>query len=544
MPTPLVAYPDRMNSAAVVWHHCIATLLRSSRLAPPSSVVDTINEAVHPIGIRVVVYLVDREQQALRALPRTGVHQPEPIPIDTTLAGRTFTTGQPGASAGKPDRLWLLLLDGSERLGVMEVLLPENVAADDPSVREGAELLAIVVGYLLVSKLPYGDTIRRTRRSQAMSTGGELLWRALPPRTCATKDMVLAAALEPCYDVGGDAFDYAIDHDLLRVAIFDAVGHGLAAALTSTLTLAATRAARAKGLDLPATAAAGDEAITGQFRDLRYTTAILAELDLTTGVLQYLNAGHPPAVIMRDGKVVVTLDSVGRTPLGLPDRARVAHESLQPGDRLLFYTDGITEARDPDGEFFGLTRLLDLAERHAAAGLSAPETLRRLSHAVLDHQHGQLDDDATLMIVEWSPQARQAEPATARARAEPDPDEIQLAEANEILTFTTTAAGQQDAIVVHPAGVIGLAGAAHLERALTAYIEGGQPKVILDISNVSLVDSAGLTALLRVHRTATAHLGWLRLVNPRPRVRRIIQTANVARLISVHDSAAEAVAAP
>jgi anti-anti-sigma factor len=245
---------------------------------------------------------------------------------------------------------------------------------------------------------------------------------------------------------------------------------------------------------------------------------------------------------MRDGKVVVTLDAVGRTPLGLTDHARVAQESLQPGDRLLFYTDGITEARDPDGEFFGLGRLLDLAERHAAAGLSAPETLRRLSHAVLNHQHGRLDDDATLMIVEWSPQARQEHPALAGARVEAVSDE-ELVEANEILTFTTAASGQPDAIVVHPTGVVGLAGAANLERALTAYIEGGQPKVVLDLSGVSLVDSAGLTALLRVHRAATAQQGWLRLVNPRPRVRRVIQTANVARLISVHGSADEALAA-
>jgi phosphoserine phosphatase RsbU/P len=534
-----------MNSAAAEWHECVATLLRSIRLAPPSSIVDTINEAVRPIGVQVAVYLVDREQQALRALPRNGVPLPDPIPIDTTLPGRTFSTGQIGTSAGPPDRLWLLLLDGSERLGVMEVVLPAGVATDDPSVREGTELLANVVGYLLVSKFLYGDTIRRTRRSQAMSTGGELLWRALPPLTCATNDMMLAAALEPCYDVGGDAFDYAIDYDVLRVSIFDAVGHGLAAALTSTLTLAATRAARAKGLDLAATAAAADEAITGQFRDLRYATAILAELDLATGVLQYLNAGHPPAALMRDGKVVVTLDTVGRTPLGLPERARVSHESLEPGDRLLFYTDGITEARDPDGEFFGLSRLLDLAERHAAAGLSAPETLRRLSHAVLDHQHGQLDDDATLMIVEWSPQPRQGRSPAARAEAtDPGPEDVPIEDASEILTFATAEASQPDAIVVHPAGVIGLAGATNLERALITYVESGQPKVVLDLSNVSLVDSAGLTALLRVHRQAVANGGWLRLVSPRPRVGRIIQTANVTRLIGIYPSADDALAAP
>jgi phosphoserine phosphatase RsbU/P len=536
--------PAGMGSAAV-WHRCVATLLRESRLAPPSSVVDTINEAVRPVGVEVAVYLVDREQLALRALPRTGLATPDPIPIDTTLAGRAFTTAHPALPAGgRPDRLWVLLRDGAERLGVMEIALPDELAADDPSVCDGAELLATVVGYLLASKTSYGDTIRRTRRSRPMSTGGELLWRALPPLTCATHDMALAAALEPCYDVGGDAFDYAIDHNVLRLSIFDAVGHGLAAALTSTLTLAATRAARAGRLDLAGTATAADEAITGQFRDLRYTTAILAELDLVTGHLRYLNAGHPPAVLIRDGKVVVTLDAVGRTPLGLPDRAPVAQEHLEPGDRLLFYTDGITEARDADGEFFGLTRLIDLAERHSAAGLSAPETLRRLSHAVLEHQHGRLDDDATLMIVEWSPRARQEEPAPAGEQTGPDPlrDDVPLGDAAEILTFTAETGAQPDAVVVRPDGVIGLAGAAHLERALTGYIERGQPRIVLDASGVSLVDSAGLTALLRVHRTATAHGGWLRLVSPRPRVRRIVQTANLTSLISVHPSAEDALA--
>ncbi|HEY8471149.1 MAG TPA: anti-sigma factor antagonist [Natronosporangium sp.] len=526
------------------WHESVAALLRSIRLAPPSSIVDTINEAVQPIGIQVAVYLVDREQRALRALPRSGIPVPGRIPIDTTLAGRSFTTGQPVVSAGPPDRLWLVLLDGSERLGVMEVILPAGLDPDDESVRAGAELLANVTGYLVVSKFPYGDTIRRTRRSQAMSTGGELLWCALPPLTCATQELVLAAALEPCYDVGGDAFDYAIDHQTLRVSIFDAVGHGLAAALTSTLTLAATRAARAKGLDLAATAAAADEAITDQFGDLRYTTAILAELDLTTGRLQYLNAGHPPAVVMRDGKVVVTLDAVGRTPLGLPDHPRVGHESLEPGDRLLFYTDGITEARDAAGEFFGLTRLLDLAERHAAAGLSAPETLRRLSHAVLEHQHGQLDDDATLLIVEWSPPTRPA-PVSRQAAAvvDPHPDDLAVDEVGEILTYATTELSEPGAIAVHPAGVIGLAGADRLERALTTHIRNGQTRLVLELGNVSLVDSAGLTALLRAHRAAAAQGGWLRLVNPRPRVRRILQTANVTRLIPIYESVDDALAA-
>ena len=69
----------------------------------------------------------------------------------------------------------------------------------------------------------------------------------------------------------------------------------------------------------------------------------------------------------------------------------------------MLHTDGITEARDASGEEFGVDRLIDHAERHAAAGLPAPETLRRLAHAVAGHHDGPAAADATLLLAEWSP---------------------------------------------------------------------------------------------------------------------------------------------
>jgi serine phosphatase RsbU (regulator of sigma subunit) len=78
---------------------------------------------------------------------------------------------------------------------------------------------------------------------------------------------------------------------------------------------------------------------------------------------------------------------------------------LEGDDGLLLYADGVTEARTGVGERFGVDRLVDLAERHAASGLPAPEVLRRLAHAVVDHQNGSPDDDATLLFVQWSAEA-------------------------------------------------------------------------------------------------------------------------------------------
>jgi serine phosphatase RsbU (regulator of sigma subunit) len=111
--------------------------------------------------------------------------------------------------------------------------------------------------------------------------------------------------------------------------------------------------------------------------------------------------------LLREGRLVRALEVEPLLPLGLnqqlssPAPAPVGTEQLQPGDMLLLYTDGVIEARSPDGEFFGQDRLVDLIARNLAAGLPAPETMRRVVHALLDHQAGDLDDDATLLLVEW-----------------------------------------------------------------------------------------------------------------------------------------------
>ncbi|MFL6128638.1 MAG: PP2C family protein-serine/threonine phosphatase [Mycobacteriales bacterium] len=96
--------------------------------------------------------------------------------------------------------------------------------------------------------------------------------------------------------------------------------------------------------------------------------------------------------------------STPSTPLGVPfgsGPVEVGEEALEPGDRVLLYTDGVTEARTADGAFFTLERLAEFLERQAAAGLPTPETLRRLRQAIFDHQAGQLQDDVTALLVEW-----------------------------------------------------------------------------------------------------------------------------------------------
>jgi serine phosphatase RsbU (regulator of sigma subunit) len=144
-------------------------------------------------------------------------------------------------------------------------------------------------------------------------------------------------------------------------------------------------------------------AIDDQFGDGAFVTAILAALDLDGGALSWVNAGHPPPLLLREHRVVKALEAPADRPLGLGLNARlpVHVEHLQPGDQILAYTDGVTEARDEHGDPFGLDRLADFVVRADAAGEPMAETMRRLSRSVLAYNHGQMRDDATHMLVGW-----------------------------------------------------------------------------------------------------------------------------------------------
>jgi serine phosphatase RsbU (regulator of sigma subunit) len=304
---------------------------------------------------------------------------------------------------GDARRWWVPMVDGTDRLGVVEFTAIDEPDGDPAELTRTFELVAGLVGHLTSSLRQRGDRLEQVRRSDPMSAASELLWRLLPPLTAASERVVMSAVLEPCYEVGGDGFDYALDGTTARIVVLDAVGRGMRAGLACAVTLAAIRAARRTGGGLYDQARAADAALTEQFTDSRFATAVLAELDVDSGRLRYINAGHPAPLVLRGGRMVRQLDRGRRMPLGVEDASvDVAEEMLEPDDRLLLYTDGVTEARTTDGDRFGLDRLVAQIERHEAAGLPAPETVRRLAHAVIEHQPGTPADDATLMLVQLS----------------------------------------------------------------------------------------------------------------------------------------------
>jgi serine phosphatase RsbU (regulator of sigma subunit) len=373
-------------------------LLEASHELAPDELVAAVARAGQAVDAEdVAIYLVDYEQTLLVPLP-DGTNR-VPLAIDTTLAGRAFTAiavQEADSAAGR--RLWLPLLDGAERLGVLGLTLP---SVDDP-LRKRCSWLATLVAELLLSKGQLTDSYSLTRRRQSMGLPAEMQWRLLPPLTFITPQVVIAGLLEPAYEVAGDAFDYALNGDTAHLAVIDPVGHDLTASVLAAVTLGSYRHSRRAGLDLEATHAAMDQAIATQFGGERFVTGQLAQLDCATGRLQWVNAGHPLPLLVRQAKVVDTLACHPAPPLGLGfGEAEIATAALEPADRVLFYTDGVVEGRNLAGEPFGEDRLADILVRQTLAGQPAAETMRRLAHAILAHQGAKPRDDATMVFLEW-----------------------------------------------------------------------------------------------------------------------------------------------
>ncbi|WP_405445349.1 serine/threonine-protein phosphatase [Streptomyces achromogenes] len=376
-------------------------------LADPASctldMTSVVSRCAKALGLRhAVVYLADIQQRHL--VPLTDVT--ESLPIDATLAGWCYRTQSLRVEESERDGMtvWFPLLDGAERLGVLAVHTHTLTAE---SLRQGRAMAALLA-MMSTSKRAYKETFVRRTRTRAMHLPAEMLRAFLPPRTIGNPHVVSTAVLEPAYDLGGDAFDHALTADTLHAVVLDAMGHNLLSGLTSAVALAACRNARRVDADLLSLVDGVDEALSQWLPD-QFCTGILARLDFCSGVLKWVNCGHPAPLLIRDHRLIAdALSREADPPMGLRSllhaRDRQVHESrLQPGDRVLLYTDGVTEARTADGRLLGLERFADYVIRASATGEIAPETLRRLIHSLLDSHDSRLRDDATILMFEWQP---------------------------------------------------------------------------------------------------------------------------------------------
>jgi phosphoserine phosphatase RsbU/P len=279
-------------------------------------------------------------------------------------------------------------------------------------------VLVLLAGFAVVNAVLRTAAQRRLSQVRAVARVAQsAVLREVPPTITAGRlaSRYVSAAAEA--RVGGDVLEVVADPARPRWLVGDTRGKGLPAVRLASVAMTSFRDACAQpGLSLPEIARVVDRSVTRAAEDEDFVTAVFAELD-PNGWLQLVSCGHPPALrVGADGELRALTPAAFATPLGLHPDIQPSTFTVSPGDRLVFYTDGLLEARDHAGRCFRLEDCLDTL-RQPDLQAAADALLARLQ----EHTGGKLDDDVALLLVEaTSPPARPgrhepAYPAPGRA---------------------------------------------------------------------------------------------------------------------------------
>ena len=369
--------------------------------------------------------------------PRVLVADDQPDLIDA-LRLLLKSDGIEVNAVGSPDAALAAIAAGSFDLLLMDL----NYTGDTTSGREGIDLLSrvqaldgllpvvVMTGWgsvdLAVESMRRGvkdfvqkpwdnaqllQTLRteiedgRARRRRVALERRELdearrIQQSLLPRSMPQVDgCEIAASWQPAAGVGGDCYDaIAFGPSRFGLAIADVVGKGIPAALLMSNLQAALRAFATGAAEPSDVCQQVNRILCGHIAEGRFISFFYCLLDENEGTLRYSNAGHYPPVLARANGCVERLGTGGAVlgvfPDGIYEQGEVA---LYRGDRLVLYTDGITDALNAEEQEFGECRVIDLVVSNRSC--SAPALQSRLAEAVADFSNGRFQDDATLIVV-------------------------------------------------------------------------------------------------------------------------------------------------
>jgi serine phosphatase RsbU (regulator of sigma subunit) len=340
---------------------------------------------------RAVVRLTSAE--LVEGSRRRGTEQAQTVPLPGTLYERVLRTQEADvAPIDDGARMVVPVTDRGDAIGLLELDLPRFPSADEiTDISSAAHALA----YVVIAARRHTDVFEWGQRSVPFALAAEIQRRLLPASyTCEAGQFTLAGWLEPAATVGGDTFDYSLDRDTLHVSITDAVGHQVEAALVATLLVGALRNGRRKGLGLADQARYANDALAENAAAGQFVTGQLLQIDLNEGSASIINAGHNMPLRLRAGRVE-EVDLTIEPPFGVvPGKSfQVQAFPLEPGDRLIFLTDGMLERNAAS---------LDVAAALAeSAALHPREVVHELGAAVLKATDGDLKDDATMVCLDW-----------------------------------------------------------------------------------------------------------------------------------------------
>jgi serine phosphatase RsbU (regulator of sigma subunit) len=379
-------------------------LLEAVENASPVAAADVLAERLtDALGTSEVSFLVaDFSGRALVRLGHAGSaaagrtqgrETAERVPLAGSPHGRALATQTLQIEAGAAGvRLFAPVTNRGEAIGVLELSLPQ--LPDEQTLADVA-LAAHTLAYVVIANRRFTDLYEWGQRSVRLSLAAEIQHRLLPGSyTCEAGQFTLAAWLEPSGDIAGDTFDFAMERDTLHLSMTDAMGHAVNASVLATVLVGALRNARRAGVALGEQARLANVGLGEYMGWGDFVTGQIARIDLRTQTATIVNAGHPLPLRLRNGRVdpvALEADPPFGTVRGI--EYRVQRLPLEPGDRLMFITDGMTERN---------AAAVDLEALMAAgAELHPREAVQHLVHALLEATDGTPEDDATVMCLDW-----------------------------------------------------------------------------------------------------------------------------------------------
>ena len=289
-------------------------------------------------------------------------------------------------------------------VGVLGAALCLPLGAYDGLVgsRRVAVSLATIAGITAAGVVASAGRRRRERQLADVTAVAEaaqrVLLRPVPGRIGDVEAAVRYDSASAAARIGGDLYEVIAAGRVVRLIVADVQGHGLPAVQTASVVLAAFREAAYDAADLPEIAASIERSLQRQLGEEEFVTAVLAEVPPSPAPIVVLNCGHPPPLLLTGGTPQIVEPASPGPPLGLAQLLGTCYETstvqLGPAGRILFYTDGISEARDSSGAFYPLDRcsaLLDGDDLNAA--------LDRLRGDIVRHAGRQLPDDAAMLLI-------------------------------------------------------------------------------------------------------------------------------------------------
>jgi len=261
------------------------------------------------------------------------------------------------------------------------------------------------------------EVAEKERMKGELELAREIQQSLLPARHLRHDALSVLAYFQPAAEVGGDYFDlFPLGKGRLLVAVGDVAGHGLSTGLLMAMVKSVVATLVHEGHR-------GAELLEGlnrfmlqQPREHRMLTLTIADVDTEAGTVEITNAAHPPMLLASGDVREVMLPAL---PVGFPWRSKPPSERLgiEPGDRLIFYSDGLVEAVDEEDEQFGYTRLRTFFEENADLG--SDELMAGLLAELQRHTRGRpLDDDLTILIIDFSTAGTEASPDEGEAPEE------------------------------------------------------------------------------------------------------------------------------